>query len=67
MLEWLKWRIAYKEMQELQNWRMEWHQHRRWFAEFPIAGFVLDRMQAKIDGEPLNSISDARDSWRKTP
>jgi hypothetical protein len=33
LIEWLKWQIAAKEMQELENWRIEWHEHRRWFAE----------------------------------
>lgn len=64
LVEWLKWRVAPKEMEELERWRIQWEEHRRWFAEFPIAAVTLDRLKAKADGEPVTSIHTVRDSCR---
>ena len=64
LVEWLKWRVAPKEMEELERWRIQWHEHRRWFAEFPISAVVLDRLKAKVDGDPVSSIHVVRDSCR---
>ena len=64
MFEWLKWQVAKKEMEELTRWRIQWHEHRRWFAEFPVAAVTLDRLKAEADGEPTTSIHAVRDSCR---
>jgi hypothetical protein len=64
MIEWLKWRIARREMEELEQWRIEWEEHRRWFAEFKSVAVVLDRMKSEVDGQPVRSVSAVRDSLR---
>ena len=64
LFEWLKWWVAPKEMEELERWRVQWHEHRRWFAEFPVAAVTLDRLKAKADGEPVTNIQVVRDSCR---
>ena len=64
MITWLKWLISKQEMQELERWRIQWGEHRRWFAEFPIAAVTLDHMKAILDGEPVSNIHVVRDSCR---
>ncbi len=70
MLEWLKWKLARKELAELARWRGSWSYHRRWFAEFDAAATVLDHMQCDVLGEkaeawPMCSIMHERDELRK--
>lgn len=62
--EWLKWWIAPNEMAELEQWRIQWTEHRRWFAEFTVAATALDSLKSRIDGEPVSSIHVVRDSCR---
>lgn len=65
MLNWLKWKIAPKEMAELERWRVYWHQHRQWFAEFPDVSAALDNLHEEaLAREPVN-ISEMRDSMRR--
>ncbi len=66
MLEFLKWLVASKEMAELERWRIEWNEHRRWLAEFPLVGMALDNMRAEVEGNPKEFISDLRDKMRVT-
>lgn len=64
MLEFLKWLVARKEMAELERWRVEWHEHRRWLAEFPQVGMALDNMKSEVEGKPKAFISDLRERMR---
>ena len=65
MLNWLKWKIASKELAELERWRVQWYQHRRWFAEFKDAAAVLDNLQQEaISGDPL-PVSVLRERIRR--
>lgn len=64
LIEWLKWRVAPKEMEELERWRAQWHEHRRWFAEFPVTAVALDHLKADVDGEPVTKIHALRDDCR---
>lgn len=64
-LHWLKWQIAPKEMAELERWHIYWHEHRRWFAEFPAASLSLDHLKANVDREPVVGIVYVRDSLRE--
>ncbi len=64
-MEWLKRLIARKELEELDSWRLQWHEHRRWMAEFGHVALTLDHMKANVDGEPVSSIHIVRDSMRK--
>ena len=70
MLEWLKWRLARAEMEEVARWRSSWMEHRRWFAEFDAAATVLDHMHCEVRGvripeRPMCSIMHERDELRK--
>ena len=64
MLNRLKWWIAGKELAELERWRVQWQEHRRWFAEFKSVSAALDHMQAEVDGLPVTTIHAVRDSLR---
>lgn len=64
-LNWLKWWVAPSEMAELERWHIQWHEHCRWFAEFPEAAAALDHMKADVDGEPVTNIMTLRDSCRE--
>lgn len=60
----LKRLIAGKELAELERWRVQWEEHRRWFAEFPSARASLDNMKAEVDGRSVKPLRDIRDSLR---
>ena len=64
MREWIKWLVAKQEMIELERWRVEWEEHRRWMAEFEVCRATLDHMRASVDGQPVNYIQTLRDSFR---
>lgn len=64
MLEWLKWKIARKEMQELEFWRIHWVETRRWLGEFPDAKDALDHMRQSVDGKIHLPIARLRDNMR---
>ena len=64
MIKRLKWWIAGKELAELERWRVQWQEHRRWFAEFPSVAAALDHMAAEVDGKPVTAIHAVRDSLR---
>ena len=66
MLNWLKWMIAGKELSELERWRVQWQESRRWMAEFPDVATALDHMRAEVAGEAVSSIRAVRDSIRKS-
>jgi hypothetical protein len=64
MREWLKWLIAGNEMAELERWHVEWHEHRRWLAEFKIVGMALDNMKSEVEGRPKTFITELREKMR---
>lgn len=64
MLNRLKWWIAGKELAELERWRVQWQEHRRWFAEFKSVAVALDHMKSEVDGLPVTAIGAVRDSLR---
>ncbi len=45
LLNWLKWRIAAKDLHELDRWRVEYEILSRWLAEFPDVATALDHLQ----------------------
>lgn len=65
MLEFLKWLVASKEMAELERWRIEWNEHRRWLAEFPLVGMALDNMKSEVEGKQSVRLSDLRERMRR--
>lgn len=78
MIEWLKWLVAGKELEELERWRVKWEIYRRWLSEFPHVGMALDNMKAEVEGkQSLNAcyppgeegpwiIEGLRERMRKT-
>lgn len=64
MLEWLKWKIAGREMAELERWRVQWHETRRWLGEFPDAASALDQLRQQVDGVHMMDIQRLRDNMR---
>lgn len=64
MLEWLKWKIARKEMQEREFWHMYWEETRRWLAEFQDAKDALDHLRQSVDGQKHLPIERLRDNMR---
>lgn len=64
MLQWLKWKIAGREMAELENWRVQWTFVRRWLAEFDDARDALDFLRQEVDGVSPFEISRLRDNMR---
>lgn len=63
-MSWLKRLFARDEMLELGRWRVFWHHHRRWFAEFEPAAVTLDLLKAHVDGVAHEHCSQVRDSLR---
>lgn len=63
-MSWLKRLVAQDEMLELERWRVFWHHHRRWFAEFEPAAVTLDLLKAHVDGVAREHCSQVRDSLR---
>lgn len=55
MINWLKWLIAGKELQELYRWRVKWQEYRRWLAEFEEVGAALDNLKDEVDGKALSA------------
>ncbi len=55
MREWLKRKIAPKEMAELERWRVEWEEYRRWLAEFELVAVALDNLRAEVEGKALDA------------
>jgi hypothetical protein len=49
--EFLKRRVAGSELDELYRWRVQFYEHRRWFAEFQDVSDVLDSIKAKVSGD----------------
>ena len=64
MREWLKWLIARDEMIELERWRVQWEEHRKWMGEFEVARATLDHLKGCVDDRPMNYIHTLRDSFR---
>ena len=65
MLNWLKWKLAPKEMAELERWSVQWEEHRRWFAEFPEVALVLDTFKYRVEDRPCPYIHVTRDELRE--
>lgn len=65
MLNWLKWKIASKEMAELERWHIQWDQHRRWLAEFPNVVAALDNLKEEAAARDPLPIGILRDRMRR--
>jgi hypothetical protein len=60
MIGWLKWLIAGPEMAELERWRAECAEARRWFAEFPGVVSALDYVKsaAFVGGVDISKVRE---------
>lgn len=57
LLVWLVYKLAPKEMFELNMWRLKFLEYRRWLAEFPEIALVMDNMVAEIDQKEMLNVS----------
>lgn len=55
MITWFKWLLAGKELEELYRWRVQWHEYRRWLAEFKDISLALDNLKAEVEGQGLSA------------
>lgn len=65
MLDWLKRKIAGRELAELERWRLNWLDTRQWLAEFDDARDALDHLRQKVDGVRVYDIERLRDNMRE--
>lgn len=67
-INWLKWKIAAKEMAELERCRSVYQFHYRWLAEFPNIASVIRRMEKEsFSGiESTSGIYSFREDIRKS-
>lgn len=63
-MEWLKWKIAGDEIDELHRWRMHWNDTRRWLVDFEDAISALDHLRQQVDGVRMIDIQRLRDNMR---
>ncbi|KVG33856.1 hypothetical protein [Burkholderia diffusa] len=64
MFEWLKRLVARRELEELDRWRVECVEARRWFAEFPEVSHALDYLAGFAKGTHGGRIDQAREKMR---
>lgn len=64
MFEWLKRLVARRELEELDRWRVECVEARRWFAEFPEVAHALDYLAGFAKGTHGGRIDQAREKMR---
>lgn len=64
MFEWLKRLVARRELEELDRWRLECVEARRWFAEFPEVAHALDYLAGFAKGTHGGRIDQAREKMR---
>lgn len=64
MLNLLKFLIAGKELLELDRYRVEMQQARRWLAEFPDAADALDYVDSSARGLPIGELRAVREFMR---
>ncbi|WGS53558.1 hypothetical protein LFL96_21095 [Paraburkholderia sp. D15] len=60
MLNWLKWKIAGRELAELERWRFECAQARRWLVGFPETSVALDWLSKVAEGKPAGRLEHVR-------
>ena len=67
IINWLKWKIASKEMAELARRKVIHDFHRRWLAEFPNICRTIERMEKEaLDKETVVDIYTFREGIRKS-
>lgn len=50
---------------ELDRWRINWHESRRWLAEFPDVADALDYLKAEVDDTQSAHIRNLRDCMHR--
>jgi hypothetical protein len=64
MIGWLRRLVAGREVAELERWRVECRQVRRWMAEFPDVCTALDHLEAFASGRHYRGLSEVRECIR---
>lgn len=65
MIAWLKWKLAGRELAELERWRIHCGEAQRWFAEFPEVAIALDYVQRSAAGARTGFIQRVRGEMRR--
>lgn len=65
MIQWLKWWLCRRELEELDRWRIHWSEARQWFGVFPDVGVALDHLHASATGQPSRFTFAVRDDMRR--
>lgn len=65
IIEFIKNLICKEELNELDRWRSQWTEHRRWFASYSNIAMVLDNIEQNVNTTRANgtrhkSITDVR-------
>lgn len=64
LLERMKWFIARKEMEELEQWNLWCHEYHKWLShEFPDVGKTLDSLHYWVKGSTITTGNDGRPHW----
>lgn len=59
MINWLKWRIARKELEELERWRVHCIDLQRYLGEFPDIADTLFHLEAVANGFETPHVTPA--------
>lgn len=51
MLNWIKWKLCGKELEELHRYRIKVQEYRQWLGEFREIALTLDNLDAVVKGE----------------
>lgn len=65
MIRWLVRRLARRELEELERWRVYCDEAERWFAEFPEVALALEHLRKQADGEQVDFINRVREKMRR--
>lgn len=68
MIAWLKrmiaWAVAGAQLEELERWRVEAKELRRWMGEFPDVCTALDHLERFATGLPYRGLMEVREGMR---
>lgn len=51
MLNWLKWKLCGKELEELHRYRIKVQEYRQWLGEFHEIALTLDNLDTEVKGK----------------
>lgn len=51
MINWLKWKLCGKELEELHRYRIKIQEYHQWLCEFPEIKITLENLQIEVKGQ----------------